>query len=441
MEKVNCKNCGKAIDEDDLFCEFCGSKVEHERKTQKKENEEAVKKSSAKESNSVRCLTCGAKVSKNDKFCKECGTIVGEKKKNSSSNKYIYLVIAVLVTILVCVFGFCVLFALYADGDNDSSVIGPKREVTVTDNGIADAVEKVYDSVVVVKNYVDGRLYSTGTGVVYKSDDKYGYILTNNHVISGGTEVKVVFTNKKEVKVDVVGSDEYSDIAVLRVDKSNVVSVASIGKSDSLRVGDTAFAVGAPLDASTYSWTVTRGIISGKDRVVEVNVNNSSSKYVMEVLQTDAAINQGNSGGPLCNSNGEVIGITNMKLASTTIEGMGFAIPIEKAVSYADKFVSGENISRPYIGVSIYDMTGGFFNQVNQGIYIDSVEKGSPAEDAGLKKGDKILKVDGVEVSDTSYFKYELYKHNVGDKVKITVERDGKSKDFTVKLGSNSKDA
>src|SRR5574344_2286922 len=261
----------------------------------------------------------------------------------------------------------------------------------ITDTGIAESVKKVYDSVVVVETYVNDQLYATGTGFVFKEDDNYGYILTNNHVISNGTTIKVIFTDNTEVEVSVVGSDSYSDIAVLKVNKENVLGIATIGSSTSMNVGDTTFAVGAPVDASTYSWTVTRGILSGKDRVVEVSSSNST--YVMSVLQTDAAINSGNSGGPLCNANGEVIGITNMKINSSSVEGMGFAIPIETAMEYANNFIDGTPIVRPYIGISMYDLSNSMFSS-QSGVYISSVESDSPASKAGLTKGDVITAID-----------------------------------------------
>jgi len=452
-KEVKCPKCEKLVGSEDLYCEYCGTKLEQlDEKVEEKKVVKAEKKEVLDESNALICSKCHQPLAIDDKFCTNCGKkvvvrqpkvvsdpVMSQPKKENTKilNNYFYIPVAIVVTFLLCLLAFGLFYNFYL---KELVVTTTKEEVTVTDKGIADSVEKVFDSVVVIKNYVNGRLYSTGTGVVYKADNKYGYILTNSHVISGSTEIKLVFTNNKEISAEVVGNDEYSDIAVLRVGKDNVIKVAEIGSSTDLRVGDTAFAVGAPIDSSTYSWSVTRGIISGKNRVVEASVNNSS-KYVMEVLQTDAAINQGNSGGPLCNSNGEVIGITNMKLASTTIEGMGFAIPIEKAVEYADKFISGGNISRPYLGVSIYDMSNNFFNTAQDGVYIEAVEKGSPAEDAGLKAGDKITKVNDVAVSNSSYFRYELYKCKTGDKVKITVLRDSKEKTFTVKLGSSSKAA
>lgn len=347
-------------------------------------------------------------------------------KKTLFDNKcLVYSFVTFLICL--CIFGLFYKFYLKNLTIETTKTI---KEITVTDTGIADAVEKVYDSVVTVKNYSRGQLYSTGSGFVFKTDDKYGYILTNYHVISGGSEVSVVFTNNKEEKVTVVGYDEYSDIAVLSVDKSNILTTAQIGSSESLRIGDTTFAVGTPVDSSVYSWSVTRGILSGKNRMVEVD------NYVMSVLQTDTAINSGNSGGPLCNSNGEVIGITNMKLASSQIEGMGFAIPIEDAVKSAESLISGKKVSRPYLGISIYDANNYFNN--DSGVYVESVEQGGAADKAGIKKGDKILKIEDTTIENTSYFRYQLYKYNVGDKIKITVERDGREKTLTVTLLSNS---
>lgn len=348
-------------------------------------------------------------------------------KSSKSTNGIVYIILTFCVCL--CLFGGFYEFYLKHLVIETTKTI---KDVTITDTGIADAVEKVYDSVVTVKNYVRNQLYSTGSGFVFKVDNKYGYILTNYHVISGGNEVSVVFTNNKDEKVTIVGYDEYSDIAVLAVDKSLILATAQIGSSNDMRIGDTTFAVGTPVDSNVYSWSVTRGILSGKDRMVQVD------NYVMSVLQTDTAINSGNSGGPLCNSNGEVIGITNMKLASSQIEGMGFAIPIEDAVKNAETIISGKKISRPYLGISIYD-SNSYFNNTS-GVYVESVEKNGAADKAGIKSGDKILKVNGVKIANTSYFRYQLYKYNIGDKIKITIERNGIEKTLTVTLaGSGDK--
>lgn len=364
---------------------------------------------------------------KNDnKTIKKFNYTIKDKDKN--------IIISVILTFTCCLLIFGLFYKFYLKNlVIETTKI--QKDVTVTDSGIADAVDKVYDSVVVIENYVNDRMVSSGTGFVFKSDDENGYILTNYHVVEGSKKIMVTFTNDNKIEASLVGVDEYSDIAVLKVDKSNIISIAEIGDADSLRVGDTTFTVGAPLDSNVYSWTVTRGILSGKNRLVEVSIDNNNS--VMEVLQTDAAINSGNSGGPLCNSNGQVIGITNMKIASSSIEGMGFAIPIESALKTASLIIEGKSISRPYLGVSIYESNSNFLN--NSGIYVEYVESGSSAEKAGLKKGDKIVKIGDKKVTSVSMFRYQLYKYDIGDKVNITIEREGKEKEIYVTLGSSNK--
>lgn len=320
-----------------------------------------------------------------------------------------------------------------------------EKEVTVTDTGIADSVEKLYDAVVVVGSYKDGLLASNGTGFVYEQDEKYAYILTNAHVVDGASSVKVKFTNETVENVELIGSDTYSDIAVLKIDKDKVLKVAEIGDTANMRVGDTVFAIGAPLD-DEYSWTVTRGILSGKDRLVNVSTSNTTTNdVVMSVMQTDAAINSGNSGGPLANSNGQVIGITNMKLVSDGVEGIGFAIPIKDAVEYAKELRSNGKIDRPFLGISMLDASDTYnlaryriSVEMNQnGAVVIQTQKDSPASDAGLKMGDIITKIEDYEVDSVSRLKYYLYKYKPGDKVKITFIREGKTKTETLTLAKS----
>ncbi len=323
-----------------------------------------------------------------------------------------------------------------------------EKNVTVNDSGIADAVDKVYDSVVVVNTYVNGEAYASGTGFVYKIDGNTAYILTNNHVINNASDVYVTFTDGSIVQTKIVGSDVYSDIAVLSVGKENVKSVAEIGSSDDLRLGDTVFAIGAPID-NAYSWSVTRGIVSGKDRLVEVELSsgNTKTQMVVNTLQTDAAINSGNSGGPLANANGEVIGITSIKLASSSIEGMGFAIPIENALDIANELISGKEVKRPYLGVYMLDITNAYYSReyyslvkeanVTKGVVVTEIEKKSSAALAGLENNDIITKVDGNEISSSAYLRYYLYKHKVGDEMSLTIIR--KNKEMTIKVKLTAK--
>lgn len=353
-------------------------------------------------------------------------------------------ILNILLFVIAFILGVGTMYVLvnYSPKSVQTIVNKSEKEVTITDTGIADAVEKLYDAVVVVGSYKDGILSSSGTGFVYDEDDKYAYILTNSHVIDSATSIKVKFTNDTVENVELVGNDSYSDIAVLKIDKNKVIKIAEIGNNENLRVGDTVFAIGAPLD-NEYSWTVTRGILSGKDRLVDVNINNTTSAdWVMSVLQTDAAINSGNSGGPLANSNGEVIGITNMKLVSDGVEGMGFAIPIADAVSYAQQLRENGKIERPFLGVSMLDATD-TYNLSRYRINIDSnlegaviiqVQDGSPAADAKLQTGDVITKIDDYEVASVARLKYYLYKYAPGDKVQITYVRNGKTETTSIKL-------
>lgn len=378
------------------------------------------------------------------------------ENENKKSNKglqvlIIILVIALGITILVdLLMNYVPLKDIFSQTVNYNT----QKEVTVTDKGIADAVEKLYDATVIVEVGSGNKLSGWGSGVVYKKDDKYGYILTNHHVIDDVDDIEIVYSDESSTEAELIGSDEYADIAVLRVPVKSIKAVAEIGKSEEVRVGDTVFAVGTPVSLE-YSFTVTRGILSGKNRMVEMTSSKSngtsffgqrtSDSWYMNLLQIDASINSGNSGGPLANSNGEVIGITNSKLSSsysqTSIENMGFAIPIEDALSVAQKLIDNKGkIKRPVLGVSMTNVEGASYNGINlsdsikEGAVVVSVSKDSVADAAGLKKGDVIIKLDDYEISDYEYLKYYLYRYNVGDKVKITYIRNGKENTTTVTL-------
>lgn len=359
--------------------------------------------------------------------------------------------IIIIVIMIVCFLlgSFGTYYLISKKGLFNQTIINKsEKEVTVNEKGIADAVEKLYDAVVVVQNYQKNAIASSGTGFVYKTEGDKAYVLTNAHVVSGASSVKLLFTNNKTYDAEIVGSDTYSDIAVLSVNKESIIQVAEIGSYQDARLGDTLFTIGAPLDTE-YSWTVTRGILSGKDRLVEISQNSNSSvdKWVMKVMQTDAAINSGNSGGPIANSNGEVIGITNMKLVSSGVEGMGFAIPIEDAVKYAEKLIESGKIERPVLGVGTLDTTDTLAMKMQYGFTIDEsitegavvgyTQKGSVAEKAGLEKGDVITKFGDYEIKNSSYLKYYLYMYSVGDKVKCTYIRG--TKEYTVTLNLNKK--
>ena len=344
------------------------------------------------------------------------------------------------VIVILVVLSLGVGFTLYFTKDDSENKITENRNVTITsEDSINESIKKVYDSVAVVNNYRAGRLTGYGSGFVYKKDDKYGYILTNNHVVEDASEVTVTLSNGEEVQAEVLGTDSYMDIAVVRIDEDQVLQVAEIGDSTEAKLGDTVFTVGTPV-STEYAGTVTKGIISGENR--EITITDNGTSYMMEAIQIDASINPGNSGGPLVNINGEVIGINSVKLVESSIEGMGFAIPIEVAMSQIDKLENGEAIARPVIGVTLYDLDSlpligsniDIDDSVKSGVVVDSVERGSDAEAAGLQKDDVITKIDDVTVKGSAHLKYILYKHNIGDTVKLTIIRDGKEKELTLKL-------
>ena len=319
------------------------------------------------------------------------------KNKNVKQN-YIYILIGVIIGVLG-------IYLILNYTDLLSSTNITKKSTTIVEkNSISEAVNKVKDAVVMIEGYQNNQVSSTGTGFIYKTDNKYGYIMTNQHVIDSTDKIVLIMSDDEEVEATLLGSDQYLDLAVMRIPKNKVKAVAEIGDSSSSSVGDTVFTVGSP-EGSDYAGTVTKGILSAKDRLVEVALSNSqTSDYYMQVLQTDAAINPGNSGGPICNTNGEVIGITNMKLVDDTVEGMGFAIPIEDALKVAEVLEKDGKVSRPYIGISMLDLSNSYYlwqsgimvpENVNNGVAVVKVESGSPADKAGLKKGDIITKLAG----------------------------------------------
>ena len=373
-----------------------------------------------------------------------------ENHQNIKNNNQVSIPVVIIL---------CIVLSLISGGLGAYLMISTRQNTTTTTNGIttstakltetnsiADAVSKVYDAVVVVEVYNNNQLASTGTGFVYKKANGKAYLMTNNHVISGGKTVKVLFQNGDELEATTVGSDTYSDIAVLSVKDSDKIVAATTGASDKSTVGDTVFTVGSP-EGSDYAGTVTKGILSAKDRLVEVALSNSqTSDYYMQVLQTDAAINPGNSGGPLCNTNGEVIGITNMKLVDDTVEGMGFAIPIEDALKVAEVLEKVGKVSRPYIGISMLDLSNSYYlwqsgimvpENVNNGVAVVKVESNSPADKAGIKKGDIITKLAGKDTKSLAEFRYELYKHSPNDSVEVTYIRDGKEQKTKLTLGKS----
>lgn len=319
-----------------------------------------------------------------------------------------------------------------------------EKTVIVNNSGISESVNKAYDSVVMIENYKKKSLSGTGSGFVYKTDDKYGYIMTNQHVVDGCTSLKVLFANGEKVDATLLGGDEYLDIAVVRVNVKYVLSKLAIGSTENLKRGETIFTIGSPVGEEYYN-TVTSGIISGLDRLVTVSVN-STNDWIQEVIQVDAAINPGNSGGPLLNVNGEVIGINSLKLVDSSIESMGFAIKIEDAMQHVDILESGNKIERPLLGIELLNVTDTYSllrngitldDDIEYGIVVVNLMEGTGASKSDLEKGDVIVAIGEDKVTDSAYLKYLLYKYNAGDSIEITYIRDGKAHKTTVVLTVN----
>ncbi|WP_125711076.1 S1C family serine protease [Companilactobacillus zhongbaensis] len=287
--------------------------------------------------------------------------------------------------------------------------------------------------------------YSEGSGVIYAKQNGKGYIVTNNHVVSGSDSLEIILKDGSKVTGKLVGSDATTDLAVIEIDGSKVPATATFGNSDNLTPGDTVIAIGSPL-GSQYATSVTQGIISATNRTVETqDQNTGQTTGEATVLQTDAAINPGNSGGPLVDSAGQVIGINSMKLASntdgTSVEGMGFAIPSNEVVKIINELVKNGKVTRPSLGIRVVDL-----NQVSdesqeslklpsnitQGVLVYSAENDSVAKKAGLKKNDVIVKVDSKKISSVADLHNALYSHKVGDTISLQYYRSGDLK--TVKI-------
>lgn len=367
-----------------------------------------------------------------------------KKKSNNknNTNTAVVLIVSILLSFVCGVVGAYLIVSNY-------SVEHVVKNITTSElveTSIATSVDKVYSATVIVVSYKDGKQISTGTGFVYKKDNSKAYIMTNNHVIDGADEVEVEFNDKSErIDAKILGGEAYADIAVLTIDVKESESVVSIGDSDKINLGDTIFTVGSPMGVA-YKGTVTKGILSGKERMVEVSLSGSTTDYYMNVLQLDAAVNPGNSGGPLCDVSGNVIGIISLKIVQDEVEGMGFAIPIEDALEYASVIEEGGEIVRPYVGISMLDLAEEYSlwqnritipEGIEEGVAVLEVVDGSPAAKAGFKKGDIIVKLGDSKVNGIADFRYELYKYKVGDKIKITFYRGGKEQTATITLGKS----
>lgn len=284
----------------------------------------------------------------------------------------------------------------------------------------------------------------TGSGIIYKKENGKAYVVTNHHVVNGAEQVEVVLSEDERIPAKVLGTDELTDLAVLEIDGEKVTRVATLGSMENKQVGETVFAIGNPLGIE-FANSLTKGIISGLERSVSVDTNGDQvADWITEVIQTDAAINPGNSGGALVDSNGEVIGINSMKIASTQVEGIGFAIPINAALPIMEQLESSGKVQRPFIGISMatinqvpmqYRHNIALPEGVEHGMVIASVEPGSPAEEAGLQQFDVITKIDDHETPTALELRKYMYNETqVGDTVKLEIYRNGEKQTVDLKL-------
>ena len=352
----------------------------------------------------------------------------------------------IVVSILCLTLGGLIMYGVIYLFPNTivKTVTEETKTVNVIDEGISEGIGNIYNSVVVVETYKNNRAVSTGSGFAFKEDKNITYIMTNNHVVDGGTKIVLTLPNDEEVEAKLVAKDSYTDIAVLKIEKNNNLKVAKLSNAENVKVGDTVFAIGAPL-GKQFKSTVTRGILSGKDRLVETT--SSNEELLMNVMQTDASINPGNSGGPLCDVSGNVIGVTSLKIVESSVEGIGFAIQIEDALDYANSLIENGKIVRGYLGISMLNASETFQlirngisldKEITDGVVIVEVIDGSPASKAGLKPEDVIIKVDNKNVKNISEFRYYLYKHKIGDEASITIYRNGDTKSIKVKLEASN---
>jgi 2-alkenal reductase len=310
---------------------------------------------------------------------------------------------------------------------------------------ITQAVHKIGPAVVTVVGTLPGQMSpfgQTGDQTVSGSGvfiSQTGYILTNNHVIDGVKDVTIILSDGSQEKATIVGADRYSDIAVLKTD-GKVPAVAVLGNSDVLNPGETVIAIGSPL--GDFKNTVTVGVVSATGRSID-----TGQGYTVDgLIQTDAAINQGNSGGPLVNLAGEVIAINTLIVrnsgSGTVAEGLGFAIPVNTAQAVAEQIIQNGYIARPYMGVNFQpvtpDIATAYHLPVQWGAYVTDVSSNSPASKAGLRQGDIITGIGGTTLDETHSFINTLFSYKPGDQVTVVLMRNGHSQEVQVTLGESS---
>ena len=284
---------------------------------------------------------------------------------------------------------------------------------------------------------------SEGSGVIYKNEGGYAYIVTNYRVIAKSQELEVLLADGTREKAELVGSDQWTDLAVIRIANTNVSTVAEFANSDEVDVGQTAIAIGSPL-GSEFATSVTQGIVSATNRAVATDVDGDGQEdWVVTAIQTDAAINPGNSGGALINSAGQVIGINSMKLSKSSVEGMGFAIPSNEVVSIIKQLETDGKITRPALGISMVNLSSvnervieqlNLPRDVKNGVVIAEVMAKGSAKAAGLQAYDVIVEMDGQKIQGIQNLRKVLYSHKVGDKMEVTYYRNGQKQTTTISL-------
>ena len=386
--------------------------------------------------------------------------------------KGVKVLIIILIGFLSGALGSFVTLQLYQKQGNQAT---NNNSGTVTqtsyknENSTTQAVNKVKDAVVSIITYSSSssrqssvfnaddtnsdsdnqQIASEGSGVIYKKDDKDAYLVTNTHVINGASKVDIRLADGTKVPGEIVGSDTFSDIAVVKISSEKVTTVAEFGDSSQLNVGETAIAIGSPL-GSEYANTVTQGIISSLNRNVSLKSEDGQA-ISTKAIQTDTAINPGNSGGPLVNIQGQVIGITSSKIASnggTSVEGLGFAIPSNDAQNIIKQLESDGKVTRPALGIQMVNLSNvgasdlrklNIPSGLTSGVVVRSVQSNMPAN-GHLQKYDVITKVDDKEITSSTDLQYALYNHAIGDTIKITYYRNGKEETTSIKLDKNSGD-
>ncbi|WP_049508353.1 S1C family serine protease [Streptococcus pseudopneumoniae] len=390
------------------------------------------------------------------------------KNLQTSSKKWGQLLVVILISFFSGILGtFTTLQLSQKQNSGTTTTTTVSKTAVKNENSTTQAVDKVKDAVVSVITYSSNsqnsllgsdetdtdtnaeQVYSEGSGVIYKKEGNTAYLVTNTHVINGAKKVDIRLADGTKVPGEIVGSDTYSDIAVVKIAADKVTTVAEFGDSSQLTVGETAIAIGSPL-GSEYANTVTQGIVSSLNRNVSLKSEDGQA-ISTNAIQTDTAINPGNSGGPLINIQGQVIGITSSKIASnggTSVEGLGFAIPANDVINIIKQLEKDGKVTRPALGIHMVNLSNlsttdlqklKLPGNVTSGVAVRSVQKNMPAN-GHLQQYDVITKIDDKAISSTTELQSALYSHSIGDSMTVTYYRDGKEETTTIKLDKSTSD-